>query len=113
MVRLQLSVMTSGGNFSVHGNWTEWTSWSFCDVTCANGTKARERNCTDPEPQYGGDDCTGNSTEIGECYMGPCPGALYSIHRYMYKPNSTKLDPEGLPLGGGVIIDQAVFSINS
>ena len=42
----------------VDGNWTVWMEWSTCSVTCENGTQIRTRNCSNPEPQYGGDNCT-------------------------------------------------------
>jgi len=43
-------------------------------VTCGNGTWTRERNCTEPEPRFGGLNCTGNGTETDTCVMYPCPG---------------------------------------
>ncbi|XP_076099012.1 SCO-spondin-like isoform X4 [Mytilus galloprovincialis] len=57
----------------VNGNWTEWSSWNECSATCGVGIKIRERNCSNPEPQYGGDQCFGNSTDSETCNEDPCP----------------------------------------
>lgn len=43
--------------FSVHGQWSEWTSWSKCSTTCGNGQQTRSRSCTSPPPMNGGEDC--------------------------------------------------------
>ena len=57
----------------VNGNWTEWSAWSKCSETCGGGVMNRNRSCTDPEPQYGGLDCSGNRTDHEECNTHACP----------------------------------------
>ncbi|XP_052222965.1 thrombospondin-1-like isoform X2 [Dreissena polymorpha] len=57
----------------VDGNWNWWSSWSGCDVTCANGIQTRHRSCTDPAPKNGGLDCLGTGTESQSCIMEACP----------------------------------------
>ncbi|XP_053391925.1 hemicentin-1-like isoform X2 [Mercenaria mercenaria] len=57
----------------VDGNWSPWSSWSLCDVTCGNGTESRVRYCTDPPPQYGGLDCPGEGTDLKTCKRQLCP----------------------------------------
>ncbi|XP_041347702.1 coadhesin-like [Gigantopelta aegis] len=52
----------------VDGGWTEFTEWTDydeCSVLCGNGTKKqhRERDCTNPTPQYGGAECEGADSE--------------------------------------------------
>lgn len=54
----------------VNGNWTEWTEWSAgCSLHCI---KYRTRNCTEPAPQYFGDDCEGEGNETKRCWAAPC-----------------------------------------
>ncbi|XP_053387889.1 fibrinogen C domain-containing protein 1-like isoform X2 [Mercenaria mercenaria] len=55
------------------GNWSPWTSWSGCDVTCDKGTRSRVRTCTNPAPQYGGLNCSGDSIEFKLCHRQLCP----------------------------------------
>ena len=44
----------------VHGGWSEWGTWSsVCSESCGPGRQKRYRNCTQPEPQHGGNDCEG------------------------------------------------------
>jgi len=73
----------------INGNYTEWGEWGSCSKTCEDdAVRVRERNCTNPAPQYGGDNCTvydyvklvsGTNTTVGEneteaCNEGiPCP----------------------------------------
>ena len=41
------------------GNYTKWTPWSKCSVTCGNGIQKRERTCSNPPPAGSGIDCSG------------------------------------------------------
>ncbi|XP_041347701.1 coadhesin-like isoform X2 [Gigantopelta aegis] len=52
----------------IDGGWTEFTEWTDydeCPVLCGNATKKqhRERDCTNPTPQYGGAECEGADSE--------------------------------------------------
>ncbi|XP_035685697.1 SCO-spondin-like [Branchiostoma floridae] len=58
----------------VDGEWSDWSPWSGCSVTCGNGTETRDRSCTNPAPAHGGTDCVGPDEEVQDCDTGvPCP----------------------------------------
>lgn len=61
---------------SVHGNWADWASWGSCTVTCGGGTKDRSRTCTNPAPQYLGNDCVGSGADRTDCNTHHCPSKL-------------------------------------
>ena len=67
---------------AIDGNYTEWTKWSDCSATCGNGSKTRIRSCTNPPPQYGGDNCVdlGPDTDITECNLKPCSKYILQVH---------------------------------
>lgn len=67
------------GIISVDGNFTVWTSWSECSVTCAVGKQWRYRLCTQPTPQNGGADCVGDRSQMKTCQIADCPGSVKSI----------------------------------
>uniref|UniRef100_A0AAY4BKL0 Adhesion G protein-coupled receptor B3 n=1 Tax=Denticeps clupeoides TaxID=299321 RepID=A0AAY4BKL0_9TELE len=50
----------------VDGQWQEWSPWSDCSVTCANGTQQRTRQCS--AAAHGGSECRGHWAESRECY---------------------------------------------
>ncbi|KAM4697186.1 properdin-like [Rhinophrynus dorsalis] len=57
----------------VNGDWSQWSTWSKCSVTCEFGIAQRFRECNDPEPTCGGR-CVGNPTETTRCNTGQvCP----------------------------------------
>lgn len=72
-------VMKEGIKFvwSVDGGWSVWQTWGRCSVTCGNGERNRARSCNNPVPQYGGNQCTGDATEIHFCHERSCPGVFY------------------------------------
>ncbi|XP_013411289.1 uncharacterized protein LOC106174328 isoform X4 [Lingula anatina] len=57
----------------VDGNWAPWGMWTTCNVTCGGGMRVRYRNCSNPEPQHGGQPCPGSGTETDVCNSQPCP----------------------------------------
>ena len=59
--------------YVVDGGWTDWTTWSECTVTCSGGEHSRSRECNNPVPQYGGNNCSGDSSEIEDCNTETCP----------------------------------------
>ena len=69
----------------VNGNWSEWTSWTTCSMTCGLGIATRARWCVSPAPAYGGANCTGRGIETMECEDTFCPGKtiqMKSINHY-------------------------------
>ncbi|KAM4677962.1 LOW QUALITY PROTEIN: SCO-spondin-like [Discoglossus pictus] len=61
----------------VDGNWTPWSPWSDCPVTCGTGIQIRTRACINPPPRNNGTDCEGSDTEQQECTNRACAvGAL-------------------------------------
>lgn len=54
------------------GGWTDWSEWSQCSADCGGGTQLSTRTCTNPAPQYGGQDCVGDSTQTQACNTQAC-----------------------------------------
>nr|XP_056705042.1 A disintegrin and metalloproteinase with thrombospondin motifs 12 [Euleptes europaea] len=58
---------------AVNGAWGSWSAWSHCTRTCGAGIQAAERQCNNPEPQFGGKYCTGERKRYHVCNIKPCP----------------------------------------
>ena len=53
---------------SENGSWTEWFMTRACNSDSGTAwTRTYERNCTNPEPKYGGDFCDGSSKNVTSC----------------------------------------------
>ncbi|XP_075444784.1 SCO-spondin-like [Ascaphus truei] len=62
---------------ALDGGFAPWSSWSPCSVTCGGlGNMTRSRDCTDPAPANGGEDCEGPSVDIKYCQTPECEYAL-------------------------------------
>ena len=65
---------------SVNGNYSNWSSWSDCSVSCGEGIRLRNRICDNPEPAYGGNGCEdyGSDEMVTSCIgQGKCtPGKV-------------------------------------
>lgn len=59
----------------IHGGYTSWSTFGNCTKTCGGGVNIRTRNCTNPPPAYGGDNCTrlGPPEQMQSCNTNPCP----------------------------------------
>ncbi|XP_064631894.1 hemicentin-1-like [Lineus longissimus] len=57
----------------VHGEWSDWSEFSECSVTCGKGVKVRMRECNSPAPTYGGRWCRGRSIQQKKCHLKMCP----------------------------------------
>jgi len=72
----------------VDGGWGEWSAWSECKTSCGavaasdealnDSQQTRSRQCDQPRPTNGGQDCVGPPTESIPCPSTPCPGILPS-----------------------------------
>ncbi|KAM4705238.1 SCO-spondin-like [Rhinophrynus dorsalis] len=77
----QQCICTPEGNYCqdiecrVNGNWTPWSPWSDCQVTCGKGIQIRTRACINPPPRNNGSDCAGPDTEKQDCTNRPCEGS--------------------------------------
>ena len=59
-------------NCPLDGAWTVWSNWGSSSITCGNGQMLRTRTCTDPAPQYGGQQCSGSGKQSQNCIVN-CP----------------------------------------
>ncbi|XP_060592574.1 SCO-spondin-like isoform X2 [Ruditapes philippinarum] len=62
----------NGNSCPINGQWGYWTSWTICSTSCGPGTYSRNRKCDSPAPKNGGQICSGNSYENGQCSIGVC-----------------------------------------
>jgi len=52
---------------TVNGDWSMWSEWGSCSVTCDVGIQRRDRSCSDPYPDNYGDHCFGESRDDRIC----------------------------------------------
>ena len=59
----------------VDGNYSQWTQFTSCSLSCGGGKTYRSRTCTNPKPEYGGLNCSdlGPNQEVKDCNSQPCP----------------------------------------
>lgn len=72
LLRLGCCFLRSAWAPTVDGQWQEWSAWSDCSVTCANGTQQRKRQCS--AAAHGGSECRGHWAESRECSNPECTG---------------------------------------
>ena len=74
----------------IHGGWTTWNDVSPCSRDCGiDRFKLQGRNCSNPIPANGGNNCTGVSTRNTTCPdLMPCKGnILHACHiKSYYEP---------------------------
>lgn len=57
----------------VDGSWSAWNAWHTCTATCDGGVRIRFRDCDNPAPSDGGNDCPGYGMESSDCNTQGCP----------------------------------------
>uniref|UniRef100_A0A8C9VHG3 Subcommissural organ spondin n=1 Tax=Scleropages formosus TaxID=113540 RepID=A0A8C9VHG3_SCLFO len=75
---LQVSSPLSGSSAhsvsTVDGNWSAWTPWSECAVSCGPGLRSRYRFCSNPTRSGTGLPCIGPDRQDELCVQAPCDG---------------------------------------
>ncbi|XP_053377851.1 coadhesin-like isoform X2 [Mercenaria mercenaria] len=62
----------------VNGHWSDWSNFTKCTVSCAGGTKVRNRTCLFDESAPHGAQCFGNITDTRDCNTVRCPATTIS-----------------------------------
>ncbi|XP_061184995.1 SCO-spondin-like [Saccostrea echinata] len=57
----------------IDGAWSNWGPWGTCSVSCGGGKWSRARTCTNPKPENGGKECSGDSSDLNDCNAEACP----------------------------------------
>lgn len=105
--RFEIGITTMVTNCTVHGKWTEWSSWSACSQTCGTAVKSRRRTCGNPAPAHGG------NISSSECFLMFVVLIWHDFHelgRTCVGPDRQELyctnlppcpEPKKLPIDGG------------
>ena len=60
----------------VDGGWSEWHEFSPCSAgKCGKGTRMLKRYCNNPDPQNGGQFCSGVGFKVEKC-QDICKGEI-------------------------------------
>ncbi|KAM9743337.1 LOW QUALITY PROTEIN: A disintegrin and metalloproteinase with thrombospondin motifs 3 [Menidia menidia] len=55
------------------GAWGSWSKYGSCSRSCGTGVRFRTRQCNNPAPSNGGQDCPGVNYEFQLCNADECP----------------------------------------
>ena len=59
-------------------NYTDWSSWTPCSVTCGDGAESRTRYCLDES----GSGCVGSAVETKSCLKEPCTSKILEAENF-------------------------------
>jgi len=57
----------------INGGFSDWVNSGLCSASCGGGKIVQNRTCTNPPPQHGGANCTGDTRREVDCNTQPCP----------------------------------------
>ena len=80
-----LYIKAPSTTLTVNGRWGLFGDYGECTVTCGGGSRSRFRECNNPAPQHGGDDCTWNGStdiETKTCNENICPPGKYVLESW-------------------------------
>ncbi|XP_026994263.1 A disintegrin and metalloproteinase with thrombospondin motifs 3 isoform X3 [Tachysurus fulvidraco] len=63
----------NGNQVKQDGAWGLWTKYGTCSRSCGTGVRFRTRQCNNPAPSNGGQDCPGVNYEFQLCNTDDCP----------------------------------------
>ncbi|XP_038154202.1 A disintegrin and metalloproteinase with thrombospondin motifs 3 isoform X3 [Cyprinodon tularosa] len=55
------------------GAWGSWSKYGSCSRSCGTGVRFRTRQCNNPAPSNGGQDCPGVNYDYQLCNINECP----------------------------------------
>lgn len=61
---------------AAHSEWSSWSEWGKCTVSCGGGQRRRFRSCIDPPLKANARPCVGAAQETQSCNNQGCAGIL-------------------------------------
>lgn len=65
-----------------NGGWGSWSPYGVCSRTCGGGIKQSTRLCNNPEPENGGNYCTGRRIKYKSCNHKDCAKGLTDFREH-------------------------------
>jgi len=72
--RFFLVVPVSGQTYpDRNGEWSAWSEWGGCSVSCGSGQRTQIRRCDNPPTDGAGKPCPGDRANVEACNTQQCP----------------------------------------